>query len=82
METARGFVTAMALTEADRNRQLACPSIPSGTMAAAVTVAFATWSLFFAPAVLAQPTPDSLGEPLVDKAAFGDWRTDAPLVRR
>src|SRR5215468_5405835 len=42
----------------------------------------ATCVLFFAPAVFAQPAADSLGEPLVGKAAFGDWRTDAPLVRR
>src|SRR5215831_8593089 len=38
--------------------------------------------LFFAPAVFAQPASGSLGELLVGKAAFGDWRTDAPLVRR
>jgi hypothetical protein len=38
--------------------------------------------LFFASAVIAQPTSNSLGELLVGKAAFGDWRTDAPLVRR
>jgi hypothetical protein len=38
--------------------------------------------LFFAPAVFAQPASDSLGELSVGKAAFGDGRTDAPLVRR
>src|SRR6266567_45936 len=53
---------------------------PAGIMAAAVTAALATCVLFFAPAVFAQS--DSLGELLVGKAAFGDWRTDAPLVRR
>jgi glucose/arabinose dehydrogenase len=51
-------------------------------MAAAVTAALATCVLFFVPAVFAQPASDSLGELLVGKAAFGDWRTDAPLVRR
>jgi hypothetical protein len=55
---------------------------PAGIMAAAVTAALATCVLFFAPAVFAQPASDSLGELLVGKAAFGDWRTDAPLVRR
>jgi glucose/arabinose dehydrogenase len=54
---------------------------PTGIMAA-VTAALATCVLFFAPAVFAQPASDSLGELLVGKAAFGDWRTDAPLVRR
>src|SRR5262249_58941697 len=44
--------------------------------------AFAACSLFFAPAALAQPASDALGELLVGQAAFGDWRTDAPLVRR
>ena len=55
---------------------------PVGIMAAARTAALATCVLFFAPAVFAQPGSDSLGELLVGKAAFGDWRTDAPLVRR
>ena len=55
---------------------------PAGIMAAAGTAALATCVLFFAPAVFAQPASDSLGELLVGKAAFGDWRTDAPLVRR
>ena len=47
-----------------------------------VTAALATCVLFFAPTVFAQPASESLGELLVGKAAFGDWRTDAPLVRR
>src|SRR6266436_8234898 len=51
-------------------------------MAAAGTAALATCVLFFAPAVFAQPASDALGELLVGKAALGDWRTDAPLVRR
>jgi hypothetical protein len=51
-------------------------------MAAAVTAVLATCVLFFAPAVFAQPASDSIGELLVGKAAFGDWRTDASLVRR
>src|SRR5262249_53936342 len=36
----------------------------------------------FAQTVLAQPVSEPLGELLVGKAAFGDWRADAPLVRR
>ena len=44
--------------------------------------AFAACVLFSAPSVFAQPAAGSLGELLVGKAAFGDWRTDAPLVRR
>ena len=55
---------------------------PAGIMAAAVTAALATCVLFFAPTTFAQPTSDFLGELLVGKAAFGDWRADAPLVRR
>ena len=55
---------------------------PAGIMAAAVTAGLATYVLFFAPAAFAQPASDSLRELLVGKAAFGDWRTDAPLVRR
>ena len=46
----------------------------------AVIVALAVCMLAFPPAVLAQP--QSVGELLVGKAAFGDWRTDAPMVRR
>ena len=78
METARRFITAI------RRADLECwsSSIPRGMMAAAVTAALATCALFLAAAVFAQPASDSLGELLVGKAAFGDWRTDAPLVRR
>src|SRR5262245_23838594 len=65
-----------------RWRRRKAPSIPRGIMAAAVTAVLATCALFLAPAVFAQPASDSLGELLVGKAAFGDWRTDAPLVRR
>ena len=78
METARRFITTI------RRGDFECwsSSIPRGMMAAAVIAALATCVLFFAPAVFAQPASDSLGELLVGKAAFGDWRTDAPLVRR
>jgi len=51
-------------------------------ISATPAAAFAACSLFFAPTVFAQPVSDSLGELLVGKAAFGDWRADAPLVRR
>src|SRR5690242_2941001 len=84
METASQLITATAVTKAGRNGALGCwsPSIPRGIMVAAVTTALATGVLFFAPTVFAQSASDSLGELLVGKAAFGDWRTDAPLVRR
>jgi len=51
-------------------------------IAATPGTAFAACSLLFASTVFAQPVSDSLGDLLVGKAAFGDWRTDAPLVRR
>jgi hypothetical protein len=40
--------------------------------------AFVAWVLLFAPSVYAQPVYESLGEVLLGRAAFGDWRTDAP----
>src|SRR5262249_37605660 len=78
METARRFITAI------RRGDLECWSsgIPRGMMAAAVTAVLATCCAVFAPAVFAQAASDSLGELLVGKAAFGDWPTDPPLVRR
>src|SRR6266545_1504210 len=84
METARQFIAAMPVTKTDRNGALGCrwPNSPRGIMAWAVTAALATCVLSFAPAVFAQRASDSLGELLAGKAAFGDWRTDAPLVRR
>src|SRR5258708_20030753 len=84
MERARQFITAMPATKTDRNGAWGCcsPSIPRGIMAGAVSAALATCVLSFAPAVFAQRVSDSLGELLAGKAAFGDWRTDAPLVRR
>ena len=54
-----------------------------GQFTAAVPAAtFAVCLLLFGPTVFAQPVSESLGELLVGKAAFGDWRSDAPLVRR
>src|SRR5262249_54009393 len=50
-------------------------------VAGSVTAAFAC-SLLLAPTVLAQGASDSIGKLLEGKAAFGDWRHDAPLVRR
>src|SRR5262250_721689 len=84
METGRQFITATPAIKADRNGTLECWSLssPRVIVAAAVTAAVATCSLFFALTVFAQPVSDSLGELLVGKAAFGDWRADAPLVRR
>ena len=54
----------------------------AGQLTAGSPAAFAACALLFAPTVFAQPVSGSLGELLVGKAAFGDWRTDAPLVRR
>jgi glucose/arabinose dehydrogenase len=84
METVRQFITATPVTKTDRNGALGCglPSMPRHIMAAAVIGALATYVLPFASAVFAQPASDSLGELLTGNAAFGDWRTDAPLVRR
>src|SRR5262245_32251963 len=84
METARQFITFTAVSKAGRNGALGCwlRSIPRRIMAVVVTAALATCVLFFAPTVFAQLASDSLGELLVGKAAFGDWRTGAPLVRR
>src|SRR6266446_1273983 len=84
METARQFIAATPVTETARNGALGrrWPSIPRGIMPAAVTAVLVTCVLSFAPAVFAQRASDSLGELLTGKAAFGDWRTDAPLVRR
>jgi glucose/arabinose dehydrogenase len=83
METATQFITATPAIKADRNGALECwsASIPCVILTAAVTAAFATCSSFFTSNVFAQLASDSVGELLVGKAAFGDWRTDAPLVR-
>src|SRR5262249_50706890 len=84
METARQFIPATPVTKTDGNGALGCglPSMPRQIRATAVIGALATYVLPFASAVFAQPASDSLGELLTGKAAFGDWRTDAPLVRR
>jgi glucose/arabinose dehydrogenase len=70
--------------KADRSGALRCCSLSNlrDIMAAAVAAAMATCVLSFAPAVFAQRASDSLGELLTGNAAYGDWRTDAPLVRR
>jgi hypothetical protein len=82
LQTARQFIAATPVPAADRNGALGCASSGNagGIIAGALAAAFASW--FFAPTVLAQGASDSLGELLVGKAALGDWRTDAPLVRR
>ena len=71
MATARQFITPV--TNPDRCGALGCWS-----QAVAVTGALAICALFFAAAVFAQSVSDSLGELLVGKAAFGDWRTMLP----
>jgi glucose/arabinose dehydrogenase len=77
-------ITAPRVTKTDRNEALGrwWPSILRGIPPSAVRAGLATCVLFFAPAVFAQAASDSLGELLVGQAAFGDWRADAPLVRR
>ena len=84
MQTARPFVAATSVTTADRNGSLRRPSrgLLRAIMAAVAAAALATGVLLFAPPIVAQPTSNALGELLVGKAALGDWRTDAPLVRR
>jgi glucose/arabinose dehydrogenase len=54
----------------------------AGQLTTGSPTAFAVCVLLFAPTVFAQPVSDSFSGLLVGKAAFGDWRTDAPLVRR
>jgi glucose/arabinose dehydrogenase len=84
MQTARPFVAATSVTTADRNGSLRRPSrgLLRAIMAAVAAAALATGVLLFAPPIVAQPASNALGELLVGKAALGDWRTDAPLVRR
>ena len=84
MGTARQFITATSVTKVDYTGACGSPSrrFPRAAVSAGVTTALATCVLFFVRVVFAQPASSSLGELLVGKAAFGDWRTDAPLVRR
>src|SRR5262249_22179348 len=84
METVRQLITATAVSKAGRNGALGCWSfsIPCGITVAAVTAAPATRVPVFSPARFAQPASDSPCGLLICKAAFGDWRTDAPLVLR
>jgi glucose/arabinose dehydrogenase len=84
MQTARPFVAATSVTTADCNGSLRRRSrgLVRAIMAAVAAAALATGVLLFAPPIVAQPTSNALGELLVGKAALGDWRTDAPLVRR
>ena len=51
---------------------------PGQFIAAVPAAAFAVCLLLFGPTVFAQPVSESLGELLEGKAAFGDWRADAP----
>jgi glucose/arabinose dehydrogenase len=84
MKTAAQFNMAKPVIAADRGAEVRCPSPGPrcAIIAAAVTAGLASCSLLLAPAVLAQGASDSIGELLEGKAAFGDWRSDAPLVRR
>src|SRR5258706_16403762 len=83
METATQTIAARPVITCHRSGELACrsPRLRRAIVAGSVTAAFAC-SLLLAPAVLAQGASDSIGELLEGKAAFGDWRSDAPLVRR
>jgi glucose/arabinose dehydrogenase len=84
MQTAAQFDMAKPVIAADRGAEVRCPSPGPrcAIIAVAVTAALASCSLLLAPVVLAQGASDSIGELLEGKAAFGDWRSDAPLVRR
>jgi glucose/arabinose dehydrogenase len=84
MQTAAQFDMAKPVIAADRGAEVRCPSPGPrcAIIAVAVTAALANCSLLLAPAALAQGASDSIGELLEGKAAFGDWRSDAPLVRR
>jgi glucose/arabinose dehydrogenase len=83
MQTARPFA-ATSVTTADRNGSLRrrWRGLLRAIMAAVAAAALITGVLLFAPPIVAQPASNALGELLVGKAALGDWRTDAPLVRR
>src|SRR5262245_10312289 len=84
MQTARPLVAATSVTTADRNGSLRRRSrgLLCAIMAGVAAAALATGVLLFSPPIVAQPASNALGELLVGKAALGDWRTDAPLVRR
>ena len=84
MRTARQFIAATPVTNVDRDGSLRRRSrgFLWAIIAAVAATAPATGALLFASGIFAQPVSDSLGEVLVGKAALGDWRTDAPLVRR
>jgi len=84
MQTARHFIAARRVTKANRNPSLRrrSPRVLRTIMAAVAPAALAMCVLLFASSMFAQPASDALGELLVGKAALGDWRTDAPLVRR
>ena len=81
MQTAAQFNMAKPAIVADRGAEIRCPSPGLRCAIMAVAAAFAC-SLLLAPAGLAQGASDAIGELLEGKAAFGDWRSDAPLVRR
>jgi glucose/arabinose dehydrogenase len=76
------FVMFAPITKTDRNgasgRHLV--RMAHRIMPVAVSAALITSMPYFAPPAFAQS--DSLGELLVGQASFGDWRADAPLVRR
>jgi len=84
MRTARQFIAATPVTNVDRDGSLRRRSrgFLWAIIAAVAATAPATGALLFASQIFAQPASDALGEVLVGKAALGDWRTDAPLVRR
>src|SRR6266700_2352261 len=84
MRAARQFIAATRVSKVDRDGNLRCRSrgFLWAIIAAVAAAAPATGALLFASGIFAQPASDALGEVLVGKAALGDWRTDAPLVRR
>jgi glucose/arabinose dehydrogenase len=84
MEMAAQFSMAGPVITRRRSGKVGWPSPRPrcAIIAVAVTAGLVTCSLLLAPAGLAQGASDSIGELLEGKAAFGDWRSDAPLVRR
>src|SRR5262245_22790972 len=70
------------ITKTDHNGALGrrLVRVVHGIMPVAVSAMLITSMPYFPPPAFAQS--DSLGELLVGQAAFGDWRADAPLLRR
>jgi glucose/arabinose dehydrogenase len=85
MEKATQFSMAGAIITRRPSGKMGCcsPRLLLAITAGAVTAGLVTCLLLLAPSAgLAQGASDAIGELLEGKAALGDWRSDAPLVRR